>query len=95
ELCDSVGPFDGYGVAFTSNQQLNLFNFFGANFLGIPRLGTHILRTYHVTMTCIQAIDGGFGVDCHEMQVVFHNARHSPKDGVSVYNEVSLSRRVA
>lgn len=46
-------------------------------------------------MTCTQVIDGGFGVDCDEMQVVFHNARHSPNDGLSVYNEVNLSRKVA
>ncbi|CAM9122559.1 unnamed protein product [Laminaria digitata] len=56
DLCATIGPFDCTGRAFDVHRQAALFRFV-VHFLGLLRLGTHILRTIYMTMVCMQCVD--------------------------------------
>ena len=68
------------------------FKFVGARFLGFPRFSTHILRTIHVTMVCMQCVDQNVSVKSPEVQMVFGKGRHSVDQCTKDYNVMRLSR---
>ncbi|CBJ26196.1 conserved unknown protein [Ectocarpus siliculosus] len=77
QLCLEVGPFDANGKLFTNSKLLDLFQYAGKHFLGLPRWGYNINRTVHTSNATFLALAQGEGSNAPWVEKVFGQARQS------------------
>ena len=86
QLCLEVGPFDANGKLFTNSKLLDLFQYAGKHFLGLPRWGYNINRTVHTSSATFLAMAREEGVDAPWVEKVFGQARQSHERTKGTYS---------
>lgn len=81
-LTDLLGPFDENGRMYTEGQLLEMFKWIGVRAMGIPRFGTHIIRTNHATAVAMYCVRNGLPQDHQTVKDLFALGRHG--DGVRI-----------